>query len=156
MLYAIVESGGKQYRAVENSAIEVDRLQVEAGQSLTLDKVLLVADDDKANVGAPYISGVKVGTTVIGHVKGPKLVIFKYEPKKRIRKKTGHRQEYTRLLVNSIEFEGKTAETETSKSINEKPIAEKPTKKRTLAKPITKAAEKAAEKTKKPAAKKAS
>lgn len=135
MVYAIVESGGKQYRAVENGAIEVDRLPVESGQSITLEKVLLVADDDKAQVGAPYLAGISVDATVVGHVKGPKLIIFKYEPKKRIRRKTGHRQEYTRLMVHSINYDGKAAKNAEA----EKPVEKVTKPKKASAKPVTKA-----------------
>ena len=105
MKYAIVESGGKQYHAVAGSTIEVDRLDVEAGQSVELSSVLLLVDGEQIAVGAPVVSGARVSTTVVEHVKGPKIVIFRYRPKKRIRVKTGHRQQYTRLLVNSIAVE---------------------------------------------------
>lgn len=105
MKYAIVESGGKQYRAVEGSTIEVDRLQSEVGEQITLDSVLLVADDGKVKVGTPSVKGAKVNATVAGHVKGPKLVVFQYRPKKRIRVKTGHRQQYTRLKIETISVE---------------------------------------------------
>ncbi len=105
MKYAIVESGGKQYRAVEGSTIEVDRLQSEVGEQITLDSVLLVADDGKVKVGTPSVKGAKVNATVAGHVKGPKLVVFHYRPKKRIRVKTGHRQQYTRLKIETISVE---------------------------------------------------
>lgn len=102
MKYAIVESGGKQYKAVENSTIDVDRLDVEAGQQITLESVLLLVDDANISVGAPKVKGAKVNATVVGHEKGPKLVIFKYRPKKHYRVKTGHRQQYTRLVINNI------------------------------------------------------
>lgn len=105
MKYAIVESGGKQYRAVEGSTIEVDRLQGEVGDQVVLENVLLVADEGKFKVGTPVIKGVKVNATVAGHVKGPKLVVFHYRPKKRIRVKTGHRQQYTRLKIETINLE---------------------------------------------------
>ncbi len=105
MKYAIVESGGKQYRAIEGSTIEVDRLNAEVGQDVNLGSVLLLVDGDSISVGAPAVSGASVKTTVVEHTKGPKIVIFHYRPKKRIRTKTGHRQQYTRLLVNSIEVE---------------------------------------------------
>ncbi len=103
MKYAVVESGGKQYRAVEGSTIEVDRLSVEAGQQVVLDAVLLLVNDDAVSVGTPVLPGVTVKTTVVDHTKGPKIVVFKYRPKKRIRVKTGHRQQYTCLKVESIE-----------------------------------------------------
>lgn len=105
MKYAIVESGGKQYRAVEGSTIEVDRLNVEIGQELSLGSVLLLVDGDQVSVGLPLVSGAKISATVVDHVKGPKIDVFRYRPKKRIRVKTGHRQQYTRLKVNSIEVE---------------------------------------------------
>ncbi len=105
MKYAIVESGGKQYRAVEGSTIEVDRLQTEVGEQVLLESVLLVADDGNVKVGTPTIKGVKVRTTVEDHIKGPKLTIFNYRSKKHYRVKTGHRQQYTRLKVESISVE---------------------------------------------------
>lgn len=105
MKYAIVESGGKQYRAVEGATIEVDRLDIEVGQQVSLGSVLLLVDGDEVAVGAPVVGGAKVNTTVVEHVKGPKIVVFRYRPKKRYRVKTGHRQQYTRLQVNSIEVE---------------------------------------------------
>lgn len=105
MKYAIVESGGKQYKAVEGSAIEVDRLQNEVGEQVILDQVLLVVEDGKVSVGQPTLKGASVNTTVAGHFKGPKIVVFRYRPKKRIRVKTGHRQQYTRLTVDTIRVE---------------------------------------------------
>ncbi len=102
MKYAIVESGGKQYKAVEGGFIDVDRLPVAAGDSIELDKVLLVAEDENVTVGTPIVEGAKVKATVVDHVKGPKIIVFKYRPKKRYRVKTGHRQQYTRLLIEEI------------------------------------------------------
>jgi large subunit ribosomal protein L21 len=102
MKYAIVESGGKQYRAVEGSTIEVDRLPVEAGASIKLEQVLLLADGENVTVGMPTIKGSPVWTTVLNHFKGEKVKIFNYSPKKRIRVKIGHRQNYTRLMVEQI------------------------------------------------------
>ena len=105
MKYAIIESGGKQYRAVEGSMIEVDLLNAEVGQQVPLESVLLLVDGDQITVGAPVISKARVNATVVEHIKGPKIVVFHYRPKKRIRTKTGHHQQYTRLQVNSIEVE---------------------------------------------------
>lgn len=105
MKYAIVENGGKQYRAVEGSTIEVDRMDAEVGQAVELGSVLLLVDGEQIAVGAPLVGGARVNATVVEHVKGPKIVIFRYRPKKRYRVKTGHRQQYTRLQVNSIEVE---------------------------------------------------
>ncbi|HEX9019276.1 MAG TPA: 50S ribosomal protein L21 [Anaerolineaceae bacterium] len=105
MKYAIVENGGKQYRAVEGSTIEVDRMDVEVGQQLKLESVLLLVDGEHVSVGVPVVGGVKVSATVVEHTKGPKIHVFHYGQKKRIRTKTGHRQQYTRLQVNTIEVE---------------------------------------------------
>ncbi|HMN60576.1 MAG TPA: 50S ribosomal protein L21 [Anaerolinea sp.] len=105
MKYAIVECGGKQYRAVEGDTIEVDLLQTDPGQPVKLDSVLLLVDGEQVSVGAPTVAGARIDATVVSHVKGPKLTNFKYRPKKRIRTKTGHRQQYTQLRVNAIEVE---------------------------------------------------
>ena len=105
MKYAIVEDGGKQYKAVEGGTIEVDRFTAEEGEQLDLERVLLVADGDNVQVGAPLVTGARVQATVVSQVKGPKLVVFRYKPKKRIRVKTGHRQKYTRLQIDSIVVE---------------------------------------------------
>jgi len=102
MKFAILESGGKQYRAVEGGAIEVDRLPVEPGADIKLEQVLLLADGDKVTVGTPIVKDTPVWARVVAHFKGPKVVIFNYRAKKRIRVKTGHRQNYTRLLVEQI------------------------------------------------------
>lgn len=105
MKYAIVEAGGKQYKAVEGSAIEVDLMPVEVGQPVILDKVLLVVDGDVVSIGAPTLAKAKVTAKVESHIKAKKIVVFKYSPKKRIRTKTGHRQQYTRLHIETIEVE---------------------------------------------------
>jgi large subunit ribosomal protein L21 len=105
MKYAIVETGGKQYKAVEGTTIDVDLLEIEIGKEVVLESVLLLVEDEKIIVGTPTIKGTKITTSVLDHVKGPKVVIFKYSPKKRIRVKTGHRQQYTRLKVESISVE---------------------------------------------------
>lgn len=105
MKYAIVEDGGKQYRAVEGGAIEVDYYNAEIGAPVDLERVLLVVDGEDVKVGAPLVAGYKVEARVASQVKGPKLVVFRYKPKKRIRVKTGHRQKYTRLEIVSITAE---------------------------------------------------
>lgn len=105
MKYAIVESGGKQFKAVEGATLEVDLLKAEPGQQVSLDAVLLLVDGEQVSVGTPMVKGAKVSTKVVSHVKGPKVTVFHYRPKKRIRTKTGHRQQYTRLIVETIEVE---------------------------------------------------
>lgn len=105
MKYAIVEDGGKQYKAVEGGVIDVDRFDVEIGEQVDLERVLLVADGDQVAIGTPLVQGAKVQATVLDQVKGPKVVVFKYKPKKRYRVKKGHRQQYTRLKIDSIVLE---------------------------------------------------
>ena len=102
MRFAIVETGGKQYRVVEGRTIEVDRLPVEAGKKFDFERILLMADGDEIMVGTPTVSDLLVKVTVLDHIKGPKIDRFKYRPKKRIRVRGGHRQQYTRLLVDFI------------------------------------------------------
>jgi large subunit ribosomal protein L21 len=105
MKYAIIEDGGKQYRAVEGEFIEVDLYDSEVDEQIDLERVLLIGDGDTTLIGTPLVAGAKVAATVVGHTKGPKLIVFRYKPKKRIRTKTGHRQHYTRLRIDSISVE---------------------------------------------------
>lgn len=102
MRFAIIESGGKQYRAVEGGTIEVDRLPVEPGKKFDLEHILLMADGDEVMIGTPTVSDILVKATVVDHFKGPKVVRFRYRPKKRIRVKGGHRHQYTRLMIDFI------------------------------------------------------
>jgi large subunit ribosomal protein L21 len=110
MKFAIVESGGKQYRAVEGGTIDVDRLAHEVGNSFDFERVLLMADGDAVSVGAPTVGGIVVSATVVDHVKGPKVLSFKYRPKKRIRVRGGNRAHYTRLMIDFIGNPGEKKE----------------------------------------------
>jgi len=115
MRYAIIDSGGKQYRVVEGRTIEVDRLPVEKGEKFGFERVLFMGDGEEFLIGTPDLDGIEVEVTVVDHVKGPKIDRFKYRPKKRIRVRGGHRVQYTLLMVDFI---GKPGE--------ERPVAEKP------------------------------
>ena len=97
-IYAVIETGGKQHRVTPGQVIDVERLQVTEGDTVELGKVLLIADGEKVTVGAPTIEGAKVVATSQGEGKSKKIIVFKYKPKVRYRKKTGHRQFYTRLV----------------------------------------------------------
>lgn len=135
MVYAIIENGGKQYRAVEGGILEVDYQPLEAGKKVTLDKVLLLVDENGAQVGTPLLDQVKVEAIVQGPFKGPKIVVFKYRPKQRYRVKSGHRQLYLRLLVDSINYPGKAGKKAgTSEVKAEKPAAKKSNPMKTTAK----------------------
>lgn len=101
-MYAIVRTGGKQYRVEAGRAVTVERLPAEEGATVELSDVLLIADDGEVTVGRPVIEGARVRATVEGHGRGKKVVVFKYKAKVRTRKKTGHRQPFTRLLVTEI------------------------------------------------------
>ncbi len=101
-IYAIIETGGKQYKVTPGQTIDVERLDVAEGGTVELDKVLLIADGDKVIVGTPTVDGAKVVATSQGDGKGKKIIVFKYKPKVRYRKKTGHRQLYTRLVIDRI------------------------------------------------------
>jgi large subunit ribosomal protein L21 len=105
MKYVIVEQGGKQYRAAEGGTIEVDRLPNAVGETLTIEDVLMLVDEDDVTVGTPVVTGAKVQAKVMQHFKGRKILVFKYRPKQRYRVKSGHRQQYTRLQIESIETE---------------------------------------------------
>ena len=105
MKYIIVEAGGKQYKAVEGGVITVDLLPKEVGDAVTLEDVLLVVDGKKVVVGTPTIKGAKVQATVLEHYKGRKILVFKYKARQNYRIKTGHRQRYTRLQVETISVE---------------------------------------------------
>jgi large subunit ribosomal protein L21 len=102
-VFAIIKTGGKQYRVEPGQAISVERLPYEVGQEIDLDQVLLVSGDEGVKVGAPLVEGARVKATVIAHERGPKIVVFKYKPKKRYRRRSGHRQELTRLRIEAIE-----------------------------------------------------
>jgi len=101
-VYAVVETGGKQYKVSAGETVEVDKLSLEVGEKVELDRVLLLSDGEDVRVGQPTVEGAKVLATVTDHVKGPKLIVFKYRPKQRYRRKKGHRQTYTRLTVDEI------------------------------------------------------
>lgn len=101
-MYALVESGGRQYKAVEGQTIQVERLPYEAGDKIELERVLLIADGGDVEVGQPVVEGAKVKATVLGLEKGPKIRIFKMHPRKRYRRRKGHRQSYTQLRIDEI------------------------------------------------------
>jgi large subunit ribosomal protein L21 len=101
-VYAVVRSGAKQYRAGVGDTILVEKLRAEVGEQIELNEVLLIADGEQVNVGQPIVDGAKVLATVVAEEKGPKLFIFKYHPRHRYRRRAGHRQTYTKLLVDEI------------------------------------------------------
>ena len=105
-MYAVVSTGGKQYRVEPGTTLLVERLAADAGASVRLDQVLLVADGEHVRVGTPTVAGASVSATVLGEQLGEKLIIFKFKPKTRYRRRNGHRQHYTRLRIDEITLDG--------------------------------------------------
>ena len=101
-MYAIVECGGRQYRAEEGHSFSVEKLPYEVGTQIELDNVLLVSKDGSVKVGQPNVSGASVKATIVEQYRGKKIFVWKYKPKKRYRRRAGHRQYYTRLRIDSI------------------------------------------------------
>ncbi len=101
-MYAIIKTGGKQYRVEEGQIIKIEKLSAEEGENVEFDQILAVSDDDGLKAGSPMIDGASVKGKVIDQGKNKKIVVFKYKPKIRYRKKTGHRQPYTRVLIEDI------------------------------------------------------
>lgn len=104
MVYAIVESGNKQYKIQKGSVIDVEKLDAEKDSIINIDSVLFASNGDKTFIGTPYIKGVTVKCKVADNIKGKKVIVFKYKNKTNYHRKTGHRQKYTRLIVEDISF----------------------------------------------------
>lgn len=102
-MYAIIETGGKQYRVSEGDVIRVEKLYAQEGEMIEIDQVLAVSDGEKLMVGQPVLENAKVKATVLKHGKGKKVIVFKYKPKKNYRRKKGHRQPYTEIRIEKIE-----------------------------------------------------
>ena len=105
--YAIVEASGQQFWLQPNRYYDIDRLAAEVDDTVTLEQVLLVKDSKGATVGQPYVQGASVELKVLAHRRGPKIIVYKMRPKKKTRRKNGHRQELTRVMVQSITVGGK-------------------------------------------------
>ncbi len=101
-MYAVVETGGKQYKVQPDETLQVERLPAEVGATVELDRVLLVGDGDAVEVGQPTVAGARVIAEVIAQEKGDKIIVFRYKRKVRYRRKTGHRQQLTRLRIKEI------------------------------------------------------
>jgi large subunit ribosomal protein L21 len=106
MTYAIIEAGGTQLRVEPGRFYDLNRLHADTDSNVTIDKVLLVHHDDEITVGQPMIEGATVEGTVMQHRRGRKILVYKMKPKKKTRKKRGHRQELTRLMIDSITING--------------------------------------------------
>ena len=114
-MYAIIESCGKQYKVAQGDVVFFEKLDAEEGKKVTFDKVILVSEDGKVQVGNPYVKDVKVEGKVVSHGKAKKIIVFKMKPKKNYRRKQGHRQPYTKVEITSIKTAAKKAEKATEK-----------------------------------------
>jgi len=137
-MYAVVDNGGKQYRVEPGRTLVIDRLDAEAGATVTFDRVLLVGDEDGVTVGTPTVSGASVRGTVLEHGRGPKIIVFRFRPKAHYRRRTGHRSELTRVRIDEI------ATAETAAKPASKASAPRKTAARTAARTAAKAAPMAA------------
>jgi large subunit ribosomal protein L21 len=127
-MFAIVATSGKQFKVSEGDRILVDRVPAEVGQTVRLDSVLMVGGEDKPMVGTPFVSGAAVEATVVAHRSGDKIIVFKFEARKRKRRKTGHRQQLSELRIGAIRPpDGKSA---TGPAAGERPV--------TATQPVTK------------------
>lgn len=108
MTYAIIETGGKQMRVEPGRFYDIELLPNEVGSTVTIDRVFLLENDGDLQIGQPLVTGVTVTGTILRHYRARKIIVYKMQPKKKTRKKRGHRQEVTRLLIDSISVNGKT------------------------------------------------
>lgn len=112
MTYAIIETGGKQFRVEAGRFYDIELLPVEPDETVTIEKVLLVQHNDDVTIGQPFVEGATVEGTVMRHFRGRKVLVYKMKPKKKTRKKRGHRQEITRFMINSINLNGSALSSE--------------------------------------------
>lgn len=132
MSYAIIETGGKQVRVEPGRFYDIELLPVEPEESVIINSVLFVQHDGEVTIGQPFIEGATVEATVMRHFRGRKIIVYKMKPKKKTRKKRGHRQEITRLMINSISMNGSVLfsssqqqdETATDQTASEAPTTE--------------------------------
>jgi large subunit ribosomal protein L21 len=136
-MYAVVSSGGKQYRVEAGSLLTLERLDGEAGASLTFDRILLIGDGDEITVGTPVVPGASVSATVLGEALGPKLVIFKFKQKVKYRRRNGHRQHLTRVRIDTINPTGikKVATAPKAKPVTAEATTKAPRAKEAAARP---------------------
>ena len=133
-MYAVIESCGKQYKVAEGDVVFFEKLNSEAGDTVKFDNVVLVSDDKKVEVGAPYVKGVKVEGKVVSHGKGKKILVYKYKAKKNYRRKQGHRQPYTKVEITKIKMPTEKAEAKVEKAEVKETAAKATTKKATTKK----------------------
>ena len=151
--YAVIQTGGKQYRVQPGDVIDVEKLEDEVGSRIDLSSVLLVGEDDAVSVGTPTVDGAKVTAEIADQFRGPKIIVYKYKAKTRYRRKNGHRQSYTRLRIRHILTDGAeepeevVAEPVVEEAVEEATPAPAPRRRRRTAQPAASAEETTAEET---------
>mgnify|MGYP002625758753 CR=1 FL=1 len=143
-MYAIIEACGKQYKVAEGDVVFFEKLDAEEGKAVSFDNVVLVSNDGKVEVGAPYVKGVKVEGKVVAHGKGQKIIVFKMKPKANYRRTCGHRQPYTKVEITAVKAAAE--KTATAKTEAKAEVAEKKETKTTAKATTTKTASKTATK----------
>ena len=133
-MYAIIESCGRQYKVTEGDVVFFEKLDVEEGKKVTFDKVILVSEEGKVQVGNPYVKGIKVEGKVVSHGKGKKILVYKYKAKKNYRRTQGHRQPYTKVEITKIKMPTEKAEAKVEKAEVKETAAKATTKKATTKK----------------------
>ena len=118
-MYAIVETGGKQYQVEEGRYVDVELLEADKDSKIVFDKVVMIVNGKKSKVGQPYVTGASAEGTVLAHDKAKKIIVFKQRPKKGYRKKQGHRQGFTRVMINKIRTSAQKKAAETTEAAAE-------------------------------------
>ncbi|RAM52553.1 MAG: 50S ribosomal protein L21 [Hapalosiphonaceae cyanobacterium JJU2] len=118
MTYAIIETGGKQLKVEPGRFYDIELLSVQPDEQVSIDSVLLIQHNGEVTIGQPLVAGAKVEGTVMRHLRGRKVLVYKMKPKKKTRKKRGHRQEITRLMINSISLNGSVLASEVEATVN--------------------------------------
>jgi len=133
-MYAIIEACGKQYKVSKGDVVFFEKLEAEEGKTVKFDKVILVSDEGKVELGTPYVKGAKVEGKVVAHGKSKKIIVFKYKAKKNYRRKQGHRQPYTKVEITTIKVAAEKAEkaepVAKAEKTEKKPVAKKETAKK--------------------------
>jgi large subunit ribosomal protein L21 len=135
-MYAVIKTGGKQYKVAAGDYLKVEKLDGDVGSKLVIDKILMLADGDDVTIGSPLVNGAKVNATVLSHGKGDKVMIFKFSRRKHYRKTQGHRQSYTEIQIDDINGKG-AAKVAAKPAASQKTAAAKPLAKKVTAKPAT-------------------
>ncbi|MFT6394206.1 MAG: large subunit ribosomal protein L21, partial [Methylophilaceae bacterium] len=139
-MYAVIKTGGKQYKVAAGDYLKVEKLDGDVGSKVVIDKILMLADGDDVTIGSPLVDGAKVNATVLSHGKGDKVMIFKFSRRKHYRKTQGHRQSYTEIQIDDINGKGAAKKAAAKPSAAKKEAAEKPAAKPAAEKPAAKPA----------------